>query len=117
MATAAARVLAATAIAVAAEGQLLSTATPTPLPYNAVIGVYVYATAAPENLATAVAADQARAEAVLVNGTPTPLPWNAIIITAVPDAHHTDRHAPAALCPGRKFHCHAHPHGDRHAAR
>lgn len=84
VATAAVRVLAVTATAAAAEEQLLPTATPTPWPYNAVIAVYVYATAVPENLATAIAVDQARAEAELVNGTPTPLPWNAIIITAVP---------------------------------
>lgn len=78
IATEAARVVAATAVA--SSGGPTATA----LPYNAVIGIYVYATATPGNQATA-AADAVIADAqAKVNGTPTALPWNAIIITRVP---------------------------------
>lgn len=84
VATAAARVLALTATAEAAARLLLPTPTPTPWPYNAVMGVLVYATAAPENLETAVAMNEQAALIARTTGTPTPLPWNAIVITRVP---------------------------------
>ncbi len=87
VATAAAQVLAATATAQApAPDSLLATATPTPLPFNAVLGVYVYATPVfvPQNEATAIAYNKQVNDAILATGTPTPLPWNAIIITVVP---------------------------------
>ncbi|MEZ4683719.1 MAG: hypothetical protein R2932_56865 [Caldilineaceae bacterium] len=78
VATAAARVVAATAIA--ARGG----PTPTPLPYNGVIAIYVYATEQPGNSATAIANNVVATADAQVNGTATPLPWNAVIITAVP---------------------------------
>lgn len=78
VATAAARAVEATAVA--ASGA----ATPTALPYNAVIAQYIYATALPQNEATAAAQAVIATADALVNGTPTPLPWNAIVITAVP---------------------------------
>lgn len=84
VATAAARVLAATATAEAAAKLLLPTPTPTPWPYNAVMGVLVYATAAPENAETAVAMNEQAVLIARTTGTPTPLPWNAIVITRVP---------------------------------
>jgi Tol biopolymer transport system component len=87
VATAAARAVAATAAAQApASDGLLPTATPTPLPYNAVLGVYVYATPVfiATNAATAVAYNKEMNDAILATGTPTPLPWNAIVITSVP---------------------------------
>jgi hypothetical protein len=84
VATAAARVLEETATAEAAAGQILPTPTSTALPYNAVIGVYVYATSVPENLATAIAFDRLLEDYARTTGTPTPLPWNALIITRVP---------------------------------
>lgn len=84
VATAAARVLAVTATAEAAARLLLPTPTPTPWPYNAVMGVVVYATAAPENMETAIAMNEQAALIARTTGTPTPLPWNAIVITRVP---------------------------------
>jgi hypothetical protein len=87
VATAAARAVAATATAQApAVTGLLPTPTPTSLPFNAVLGVYVYATPVfiPTNEATAVAYNRQLNDAILATGTPTPLPWNAIIITVVP---------------------------------
>jgi hypothetical protein len=84
VATAAARVLAVTATAEAAAGLLLPTATPTPWPYNAVLGVMIYATVAPENMETAVAINEQAVLIARTTGTPTPLPWNAIVITRVP---------------------------------
>ncbi len=78
VATAAARVVAATAVAASGAP------TPTPLPYNAVIAVYVYATPVPENAATAIAVAMLATDSAKVDGTPTPLPWHGIIITAVP---------------------------------
>lgn len=87
VATAAALALAATATAQAPPGTgLLPTSTRTPLPYNAVLGVYVYATPVfvPTNEATAVAYNKQINDAILATGTPTPLPWNAIVITMVP---------------------------------
>lgn len=84
VATAAARVLAVTATAEAAARLLLPTPTPTPWPYNAVMGVLVYATAAPQNVETAVAMNEQALLIARTTGTPTPLPWNAIVITRVP---------------------------------
>lgn len=86
VATAAARVVEAKALAEEARGSLLPTPTPTLLPYNAVLGVYVYATPVfiPTNMATAVAYNKMINDAILATGTPTPLPWNALIITLVP---------------------------------
>lgn len=78
IATEAARAVEATTIA--ASGA----ATPTALPYNAVIAQYIYATTLPQNEATAAAHAVIATADALVNGTPTPLPWNAIVITAVP---------------------------------
>lgn len=78
VATEAARVVAATALANSGAP------TATQLPYNAVIGVYVYATAIPDNAETAVAEAVIATAAAKVNGTPTPLPWNALVITPVP---------------------------------
>jgi hypothetical protein len=84
VATAAARVLAVTATAEAAASLLLPTATPTPWPYNAVMGVLVYATSAPQNVETVVAINEQAVLIARTTGTPTPLPWNAIVITRVP---------------------------------
>jgi hypothetical protein len=84
VATAAARVLAVTAAAEAAAHSLLPTATPTPWPYNALLGVFVYATAIPENAETAVALNEQAILIARTTGTPTPLPWNALVITRVP---------------------------------
>lgn len=84
VATAAARVLALTATAEAAARLLLPTPTPTPWPYNAVMGVLVYATTAPENVETAIAMNEQAVLIARTTGTPTPLPWNAIVITRVP---------------------------------
>jgi len=84
VATAAARVLAVTATAEAAARLWLPTPTPTPWPYNAVMGVLVYATAAPQNVETAVAMNEQALLIARTTGTPTPLPWNAIVITRVP---------------------------------
>jgi len=58
--------------------------TPTPLPHNAVIAKYVYATPLPMNQGTAVAVSVIATAFAEVNGTPTPLPWGVVIITAVP---------------------------------
>lgn len=84
VATAAARVLAVTATAEAAARLWLPTPTPTPWPYNAIMGVLVYATAAPQNVETAVAMNEQALLIARTTGTPTPLPWNAIVITRVP---------------------------------
>lgn len=86
VATAAARVLAATATAGAPSNGQLPTVTPTPLPFNAVLGIYVFATPVfvPTNEATAVAYNKLLNDAIVATGTPTPLPWNAIVITVVP---------------------------------
>lgn len=78
VATAAARAVEATTVATNGA------ATPTALPYNAVIAQYIYATALPQNEATTAAQAVIATADALVNGTPTPLPWNAIVITAVP---------------------------------
>lgn len=78
VATEAARVVAATALANSGAP------TATPLPYNAVIGVYVYATATPGDAETAIADAVIATASAKVNGTPTPLPWNALVITPVP---------------------------------
>lgn len=78
VATEAARVVAATALANSGGP------TATPLAYNAVIGVYVYATPAPANAETAQAEAVIATASAKVNGTPTPLPWNAIVITPIP---------------------------------
>ena len=79
LATEAARL--ATATAVAADPFHPS---PTPLPHNAVMAAYVFATEIPDNSATA-AAHAVIAEAnALVHGTPTPLAWNVVVITRQP---------------------------------
>jgi len=78
VATEAARVVAATALANSGAS------TPTPLPYNAVIAVYVYATATPGDSATAAAEAVIATASAKVNGTSTPLPWNALVITRIP---------------------------------
>lgn len=78
VATEAARAVEATAVATSGA------ATPTALPYNAVIAQYIYATALPQNEATAAAQAVIATADALVNGTPTSLPWNALVITAVP---------------------------------
>ena len=70
----------------AAAAATSGTDTPTPLPYNAVIAQYIYATPSPQNEVTAVAQSVIATAHALVNGTPTPLPWNAVVITAVPTA-------------------------------
>ncbi|MCB9159909.1 MAG: PD40 domain-containing protein [Caldilineaceae bacterium] len=71
-------------VAEATQTALNGGPTATPLPFNAVLAQYVYATELPGNVVTAAAvAVNATAQAE-VNGTPTPLPWNAVIITAVP---------------------------------
>ncbi|MEZ4617812.1 MAG: hypothetical protein R2867_20195, partial [Caldilineaceae bacterium] len=70
--------------AVATADAVSGVATPTALPYNAVIAVYVYATSLPENAATAVAQSVIATADAQVNGTPTPLSWNAIVITKIP---------------------------------
>jgi hypothetical protein len=77
VATVAARVATATAAA------NVVTDTPTQLPYNAVLGQYVYATPTPKEAATATVAAFLATAAAKVNGTPTPLPWNVIIITPI----------------------------------
>lgn len=69
-----ARVLEATALAQSGE------ATFTPLPYNAVIAKYVWATPTSVNVAT-VAAQQLIDS---VYGTPTALPWSVVVITPSP---------------------------------
>lgn len=84
LATEAARIVAATAMAEAAALNILPTPTFTPLPYNAVIAEYVYATGVPENAATAAALAVIAEANAKVKGTPTPLPWNAVVITRVP---------------------------------
>jgi tetratricopeptide (TPR) repeat protein len=72
------------AIEATARADAILIPTATLLPYNAVMGEYVYATPAPENAATAEA-DAVIAQAnVILYGTPTPLPWHAIVITPVP---------------------------------
>ncbi|MEZ4731885.1 MAG: hypothetical protein R3E79_32600 [Caldilineaceae bacterium] len=78
VATVAARSIEATQVA--ASGA----ATPTPLPYNAVVAEYIYATSLPDNEATAVAQAVIATAAAQVDGTPTPLPWSAIVITKIP---------------------------------
>ena len=59
-------------------------ATPTPLPFNGVIGEYIYATPVPGNKATAAAELVIASAQASVNGTPTPLPWYVVVITEVP---------------------------------
>jgi hypothetical protein len=78
VATEAARVVAATAVANSGAP------TATPLPYNAVIALYLYATPTPANGETAVAEAIIATAAAKVDGTPTPLPWHALVITPIP---------------------------------
>lgn len=79
LATEAARVAEATA-----QASQWDYTTPTPLPYNAVVGEYVFATATPENIVTAAAVVVESTAAAIVNGTATPLPFYAVIITPSP---------------------------------
>ncbi|MDQ3249474.1 MAG: hypothetical protein M3Q45_09770, partial [Chloroflexota bacterium] len=58
--------------------------TPTPLPYNAVMAQYVYATSLPENQSTAIAQSIIATADAEINGTPTAQPWGVVMITAVP---------------------------------
>jgi hypothetical protein len=69
-----ARILEATARAQQVE------ATPTPLPYNAVIAQYIVATSTPGNAAT----EAARNLIATVLDTPTPLPFGFVVYTLVP---------------------------------
>jgi hypothetical protein len=78
VATAAARAL--TATAVASAGDIV---TPT-LPWNAVPGVYAFATVTPANQETAVALIVDQNSMAVTTGTPTPTPWNLLVITPVP---------------------------------
>ena len=77
VATAAARVLAATAVA--ERGMPIPT-----WPYNGVPAIYVYATPTPGNQATALALSHDEGAAISATGTPTPTPWNLVVITRVP---------------------------------
>lgn len=78
VATAAARVIMATAAAQRGDP------TATPLPYNAVPAIYIYATETPANQETAVAQIQQRNADAITTGTPTPTPFNLVVITRVP---------------------------------
>ncbi|MGL4651088.1 MAG: hypothetical protein ACRC1H_16910, partial [Caldilineaceae bacterium] len=77
----------ATAVARLVEADLFAAAgaeTPTPLPYNAIVGEYVLATSTPANVATAAGiALAATAEAQRV-GPATPTPYHWLVITATP---------------------------------
>lgn len=91
VATAAARVVQATQVA--ASG----VATPTPLPYNAVMAIYAFATETPSNNETAVAMVREQNAAAAITGTPTPTPWNLVVITAVPEPTSTEIPSPTPL--------------------
>ncbi|MBI3958917.1 MAG: PD40 domain-containing protein [Chloroflexi bacterium] len=78
VATAAARLWTATAEA-ARSGP-----TATPLPYNAVLAQYVYATSTPENIETIIAQAFNATAIAVTTGTTTPLPWNVVVIQPPP---------------------------------
>jgi hypothetical protein len=59
-------------------------ATPTPLPYNAVIAAYVIATVTPQNVATAAVQVQEATAAAALIGTATATPWEWVVITPTP---------------------------------
>ncbi len=65
-------------------------ATPTPLPYNAVVAQYVFATPTLGNAETAIAQAPLATAQAIVNGTPTPLSWYDIVITASPTPSPTE---------------------------
>ena len=67
-----------------ANVSLTDTELTAPLPYNAVLAQYVYASPIPDNKATAQAANVLATAEAQTTGTPTQLPWNAVVITRVP---------------------------------